>query len=99
MRDGKVLQSADFNFWGVTFRRDSNAFFATLRTGTATYLVAGDIAAKRMTVVYEGVECPSLSPDETRIAFKKLIGPVIWRAHRPEPLDAHGNGAVRDEER
>lgn len=79
MRDGKLLQSADFNFWGVTFRRDSNAFFATLRTGTTTYLVEGDIAAKRMTVVYEGVECPSLSPDETRIAFKKLMGPVNWR--------------------
>src|SRR5207245_2906576 len=28
-RDGARFQHADFNFWGVTFARDSNIFFAS----------------------------------------------------------------------
>ena len=31
-RDGKRFSSPDFNFWGVTFARESNVFFASLRT-------------------------------------------------------------------
>lgn len=31
-RDGAPLKAIDFNFWGVTFARDSNRFFATLAT-------------------------------------------------------------------
>src|SRR6185312_7752862 len=33
-----------------------------------------DVAARKLTVLHEGVECPSLSPDGTRIAFKKRTG-------------------------
>lgn len=29
----------------------------------------------------EGVECPSLSPDNTRVVFKARIGPSSWRLH------------------
>jgi hypothetical protein len=29
--------------------------------------------------MYKGVECPSLAPDETRIAFKKMISRANWR--------------------
>jgi MFS transporter len=33
-----------------------------------------------VTVLMDGIECPSLSPDETRIAFKKKTGvPGTWR--------------------
>jgi Tol biopolymer transport system component len=74
----------DFNFWGVTFMPDdSNEFYATLRSAGATYLVRGDVAARTMTVLQTNVECPSLSPDGTRIAYKKLIGDVLgqWRLH------------------
>jgi hypothetical protein len=78
-KDGKLYQAPNFNFWGVTFAQDSNRFYATLRNGNTTYLVQGDVAARRMTVLHEGVECPSLSPDETRIAFKKLIPPGNWQ--------------------
>jgi WD40 repeat protein len=78
-QDGKVARAPDFNFWGVTFQRDSNFFYATLRTGGINYLVHGDIKARTMTVIYKGVECPALSPDGKRIAFKKLVSRNNWR--------------------
>jgi hypothetical protein len=82
-RDGKRFAASDFNFWGVTFTHDSNAFFASLRTGGRTYLVRGDIAQRRFTVLRENVECPSLSPDNRTIAFKKRVGPQTkaWRIY------------------
>lgn len=73
-KDGKRFHSKDFNFWGLTFERDGNAFFATLDTGGISYLVKGDIDRREVHVVRAGVECPSLSPDNTRLAFKKRIG-------------------------
>jgi hypothetical protein len=83
-RDDAPWVAEDFNFWGVTFMPDdSNEFYATLRSAGATYLVRGDVAARTMTVLQTNVECPSLSPDGTRIAYKKLIGDVLgqWRLH------------------
>jgi len=82
LRNGQPIRSPDFNFWGVTFARDSNRFYATLRTAGRTYLVEGDVAARTMRVLRENVECPSLSPDNTRLAFKKLVGDgPAWRLH------------------
>jgi hypothetical protein len=71
-KDGKELQSPDHNFWGVTFDpANSGHFFATLGTKGHTYLVGGDLAAKKVSVLRDGVECPDLSPDGTHIAFKQ----------------------------
>lgn len=70
-RDGKPFHDADFNFWGVTFSADSNRFFATLGTGGKRYLVEGNLANRHFTVVANDVECPSLSPDEKRVVFKR----------------------------
>jgi Tol biopolymer transport system component len=80
-RDGAVFSAPDFNFWGVTFARDSNRFYATLATGGQIYLVEGDVAARALRVLARDVECPSLSPDETRLAFKKRTGLATWRLH------------------
>jgi hypothetical protein len=78
-RDGQPFASVDFNFWGVTFARDGNRFFATLRTGGRAYLVEGDIDARKAHLLIPGAECPSLSPDNARIAFKKeLAGSRGW---------------------
>ena len=69
-RNGERFQAADFNFWGVTFKADSSGFFATLASAGTRYLVEGDIIARTARVVRAGVECPSLSPDNTRIVYK-----------------------------
>jgi hypothetical protein len=70
-KDGQSFHGVDFNFWGVTFVKNSDRFYATLGTGGVTYLVVGNIATGTARVLRTGVECPSLSPDGTRIAFKK----------------------------
>jgi hypothetical protein len=80
-RKGKPFWSKDFNYWGVTFTRDDNRFYATLGTGGKTYLVSGDIRLRKIEVLREGIECPSLSPDSKRIAFKKRTGTHEWRLH------------------
>jgi hypothetical protein len=74
-KDGKPFDAVDFNFWGVTFvPGDSNRYYATLGTGDSHYLVEGDIAARSMRVLRDGVECPSLSPDGRQIAYKSRLG-------------------------
>ena len=80
-RNGAEFKSKDFNFWGVTFARDENVFYATLWSKATTYLIEGDLAKRTAKVIHDVVECPSLSPDNTRIAFKKRApGPrVVWR--------------------
>lgn len=72
-KEGKPFDAVDFNFWGVTFARDPNIFYATLATGGHHYLVEGSVSARSMRVLRDGVECPSLSPDGKQIAYKSRI--------------------------
>lgn len=100
--DGKPATARDRNFWGVTFSRDGDRFYATMATGGKTYLIEGSVSRRTGRAIHENVECPSLSPDETRIAYKKAVGqdPPVWRFHvldlatgretplaEPQPLD------------
>ncbi|GGO17206.1 TolB-like translocation protein; signal peptide [Microbispora rosea subsp. aerata] len=82
-KDGRVLRSPDLNYWGVTFASDDNRFYATVSTQGRTYLVQGDFAGRGMRVLRENAECPSLSPDETRVVYKKRTGGPSdpWRLH------------------
>ncbi|MEM7031020.1 MAG: hypothetical protein AAF629_15750 [Chloroflexota bacterium] len=76
---GQVIDYPDFNYWGVTFSRDGRTFYATLRFNRTPYLVRGDIDTRTITVLHPHVECPSLSPDETRVVFKKLTANGHWQ--------------------
>jgi hypothetical protein len=78
--DGRVITAADRNLWGVTFADDDH-FYATAASAGKTWLVDGRLSTRRMTALREDVECPSLSPDRTRIAFKKRgdLPPGHWR--------------------
>lgn len=71
---GKSVQPVDRNIWGVTFGPDDETFYATVATGGTAYLVRGSLASRTLTALREGAECPSLSPDGTRIAYKRDIG-------------------------
>ena len=70
LRDGVHFQAVDFNFWGVTFRSDSNPFFVTLATGGANTWSRRAWTRGREGAA-NGVECPSLSPDNTRLASRR----------------------------
>ncbi|WP_055489728.1 hypothetical protein [Streptomyces sp. TP-A0356] len=73
VKDGRTYRAADTNFWGVTFAPDDRTFYATLGTHGTTYLIRGDLRARTVTTLHPNVECPSLSPDGTRVAFKKRV--------------------------
>ncbi len=77
--DGSPYTAPDVNYWGLTFAADGNRFYSTLGTQGKTYLIEGDYAKYRGKALRENVECPSLSPDGTRIAFKKKISDGVWR--------------------
>ena len=74
LKDGLRYESPDVNIWGVTFRPGTDQFYATLRTKGRPYLVQGDVSERTLTVIAADVECPSLSPDGTRVAFKRSDG-------------------------
>jgi hypothetical protein len=92
-RDGAPVRSVDRNFWGVTFAADDNTFYATMSTGGHRYLMKGDFGARTLRTVADNVECPSLSPDGTRIAFKHAVDGDPTRGWRLSVLDL-GSSAV-----
>jgi hypothetical protein len=81
--DGRRVAARDRNYWGVTFSpEDSDHFYATLSTGGQTHLIEGSVTARAALAIHDNVECPSISPDGTRIAYKKRVGkPAVWRFH------------------
>lgn len=79
--DGRAVNPVDRNVWGVTFV-DDETFYATVGTGDRTWLVEGDLRARTLTSVSPDAECPALSPDGTRVAFKVDVDPgppVVWQ--------------------
>lgn len=86
--EGMPQRPVDVNFWGVTFTADDNRFYATMSTGGHRYLLEGDFAARRVRLTgQENVECPSLSPDGTRIAYKAAVNGDPQQGWRVSVLD------------
>ena len=78
--EGRPTRPVDRNVWGVTFA-GGQRFYATVATGGRTYLVEGDLGSRTLTSVAQGAECPSISPDGTRVAFKVELEPggdKVW---------------------
>jgi hypothetical protein len=78
---GKTLAPADRNFWGVTFAADGDTFYATASFGGQSWLSRGSLSRKTLTTLRSDAECPSLSPDGSRVAYKKRQdrAPGDWR--------------------
>ncbi|MFS8104386.1 hypothetical protein LFM09_45500 [Lentzea alba] len=72
--EGAPLTARDINYWGLTVGSDDKTFYATLASGGFTWLVKGDLTTKSVTSLRRDAECPSLSPDGTKVAYKKRIG-------------------------
>ncbi|GAB2575524.1 hypothetical protein [Kribbella endophytica] len=77
--DGHRYFAHDANYWGITFGADGNRFYATLGSKGKTYLIEADYRAYRGTAILENAECPSLSPDGRRVAFKQKNQDGTWR--------------------
>jgi hypothetical protein len=86
--EGMPQLPVDANFWGVTFTADDNRFYATMSTGGHRYLLEGDFAARKVRLTdQDDVECPSLSPDGTRIAYKAAVNGDPQQGWRVSVLD------------
>ncbi|WP_410603271.1 hypothetical protein [Amycolatopsis sp. lyj-90] len=84
---GKQYYSSDVNYWGITFAADGKKFYATVGTKGKTYLVEADYERFSANMIRENVECPSLSPDGKRIAFKKRVSADLAAPWRLAVLD------------
>jgi len=83
VRDGVAVAAPDADYLGVTFKRDGDGFYVSVRFGGNIYLAEGSISAQRLNVLRDRVSAPSLSPDESRLAFASLVSSVgpTWRFH------------------
>ncbi|WP_309075583.1 hypothetical protein [Paenarthrobacter sp.] len=101
MVNGERLLAMDRNIWGVTFAPgESDVFYATAASSGRTWLVRGSLSAKTLTAIHDNVECPSISPDGTRIAFKKNDGGALAAHWKVAVLElATGEQTVLSEKR
>jgi hypothetical protein len=80
--DGQPRRTVDRNLWGVTFADDNDTFYVTAASGSTTWLMRGSVKTKSMISLRTDAECPSLSPHQTKIAYKKRLGSQargVWR--------------------
>ena len=75
------VTAVDVNFWGVTFARDSDRFYATMATGGKTYLIEGSVSRPHG----EGAARERRVP----VALARRHADRLQAAHRPR---ARGRG-------
>jgi hypothetical protein len=75
VHEGRVVPytpQTQINYWGVTFDpRDADRFYVTVSIRGRPWLARGSLSRAAVETLRADVECPSISPDGTRIAFKK----------------------------
>lgn len=76
---GKRYFASDVNYWGITFAADGNTFYLTMGSKGKTYLIKADYPKYSGEAIAGNVECPSLSPDGRRIAYKQKVATGKWR--------------------
>ena len=98
--NGHPVTAISRNYWGVTFAADSRHFYATLAVGASIHLIYGDLERQEAHTIADGVECPSLSPDGTRIGYKLRTGGALdgvrWRLHVLDLRTGADRAACRD---
>jgi hypothetical protein len=80
--DGRPLLAASRNFWGGTFAADGDTFYVTGAVGATTWLMKGSVSKRTLTSMRTDAECPALSPDGTKLGYKKRLGNPsagVWR--------------------
>jgi len=73
-KGGRPFSTHDLQFSSVTFAADGDHFYASLGSGTTGHLLEGSIGEGTLEVIADRVDSPSLSPDERRVAFRRLVG-------------------------
>jgi hypothetical protein len=75
---GRRVAPVERNYWGVTFV-DDDTFYVTVSFGGDTWLARGSVRDRTVETIRDAAECPSVSPDHTRVAYKKRQGSGGWR--------------------
>ena len=76
--EGRRITPVDRNYWGVTFV-DDDAFYLTVAFDGTPWLARASLSRRSVTTVRSGAECPSLSPDGRRVAYKRMQPSGAWR--------------------
>lgn len=79
IHNNKHIDPIDKNYWGITFFNDSNSFLVTVMYSGVPYLAKGTLDEKKIEIITDRIECPSLSPDNKKIVFKERISKTEWR--------------------
>ena len=72
IHEGRRINPVDRNYWGVTFL-DDDTFYLTVAFAGRPWLARASLSKRSVTTVHSGAECPSVSPDGRRVAYKKLL--------------------------
>jgi hypothetical protein len=73
-RKGKPFSTDGLEFSAVTFAADDDHYYASAGEGSTAYLLEGSMRDRTLKVIADGADSPSLSPDGTRLAFKRVVG-------------------------
>ena len=95
MHRGSRIAPIDRNYWGVTFAADDDHFYATVAFGGRDPPGSRADLDPAVDTMRTDAECPSLSPDGTRVAYKKRgdRGPGRLAARHARPRDRQGDAS------